>query len=266
MNLFTKALQKHNPLKVIGVINAYLAKMAEKEGAAALYLSGAGVANYAWALPDVGLTTLEQVAEEVTRIRSSSSLPLLVDIDTGWDKVKEAVHTLHKAGASAIHIEDQIFDKKCGHLPGKRVVPIEAMCERLHEARYQNLFLVARTDAYETEGIEGVIARAKAYEAAGADMIFADALPHLDDFKTLHKNIGLPLLINQTEFGVTPLYAFAELKKAKVDAILYPLSLARAMMAAAKVVLKEILTKGDVKEVLTQMQPRKELYDTLDYR
>lgn len=266
MNLFAQELKNHKPLKVIGVINAYVAKMAEREGAKALYVSGAGVANYAWAVPDIGLTTLEQVIEEVRRIRSASTLPILVDIDTGWGKIKEAMSFLEKVGASAVHLEDQVADKKCGHLSGKRVVSIEEMVQRVHEAKQSTLFLIARTDAYETEGLEGVARRAQAYEEAGADMIFADALPCLDDFMHLQKVVKLPLLINQTEFGVTPLYPFAEIQRAHLAAVLYPLSLARGMMATSKRILKEILQQGDVQKVLPLMQPRKELYDYLDYR
>lgn len=266
MNLFAQALQNHKPLKVIGVINAFVAKMAQKEGANAIYVSGAGVANYTWGLPDVGLTTLEQVADEVRKIRSASSLPILVDIDTGWGRIQEAMALLEQVGASAVHLEDQVVNKKCGHLPGKRVVPLEEMLTRLRQAKLGKLFLVARTDAYETEGLEGVIKRAQAYEKVGADMIFADALPSLDDFIRLQQTIKLPLLINQTEFGVTPLYPFNAIKTAHLAAVLYPVSLARGMMASSKKILQEILQHGDVNQVLPLMQPRKELYDYLDYR
>ena len=264
MESFAQALSSHKPLKIIGVINAYVAKMAEANDAPALYISGAGVANYAWGLPDQGVTTLENVAEEVKRIRSASRLPLLVDMDTGWERIEEAVRTLTAAGASAIHIEDQIPQKRCGHLSGKEVVSIEEMVVRLKAAKFKGLFLVARTDAYEKEGLEGVIKRAQAYEKAGAEMLFADALPSLEDFIRLKKSISLPVLINQTEFGVTPLYPFEKIKDARLDAVLYPLSLARGMMGEALRILKEIVQKGDVTSSLPRMQPRKELYEYLD--
>lgn len=250
-------------LQIIGVINAYAAKMAEQEGAKALYVSGAGVANYAWGLPDEGLTTLEQVAEEVRRIRSVTKLPLLVDVDTGWDSIKETMEVMAQAGASAVHLEDQIPKKKCGHLSGKEVVSIDEMLSRLKQAKHKKLFLVARTDAFEKEGLKGVIKRAKAYEKGGADMIFADALPRLEDFIALQSQVSIPLLINQTEFGVTPLYSLQELKKSEIAAVLYPLSLARGMMKGALTILRDILQKGDVTSSLSTMQTRKELYGYL---
>lgn len=272
MNTFQAALQQNHPLKIIGVINAYVAMMAEKRGVQALYLSGAGVANYSFGLPDLGITSLNDVVEEVRRIRGATSLPLLVDIDTGWGGdlvIERAIRELIRAGASAIHIEDQVAEKRCGHRAGKQVVDYQEMVLRLEAVikgrGNDKLFIVARTDSFETEGLEGVIRRAQAYEKAGAEMIFADALPTLDDFITLKKNLRIPVLINQTEFGVTPLFSYDQLKISGIEAILYPLSLARGMMGEALRILETIVQKGTIEERLHAMQPRQELYQFLDY-
>lgn len=254
------------PIKIIGVINPYVAMMADQLGAKALYISGAAVANYEWGLPDLALTTLDEVADVVFRVRSKTRLPILVDIDTGWGSplmIERSIKYLMQAGASAIHIEDQVLEKRCGHRSGKRVVPIDEMQERLDAAitaRSDAPFLIgARSDAYETEGLKGVIERAKAYSKA--DFFFPDALPDLKDFIAVKKETTLPVLINQTEFGKTPLYPFEELKA--LDFVLYPLSAARAMNYQAKKVLESIIQKGRVQT--DEMQPRQELYHFLDY-
>lgn len=256
------------PTKYIGVVNPYTAMMAEQLGAKALYVSGAAVANYEWGLPDLGLTTLDEVAHVVFRIRSVTQLPILVDIDTGWGNelmIERVIKFMIQSGATAIHIEDQIAAKRCGHRDNKKVVSIEEMQARLDaalSARGNNKLLIgARTDAYEQEGMEGVIKRGLAYKKA--DFLFPDALPTLNDFITLKKEVELPVLINQTEFGKTPLYSWNELKA--LDFILYPLSVARGMNYQAKKVLESLIRKGEIGTLLKEMQPRSELYQFLDY-
>lgn len=256
------------PLKIIGVINPYIAMMAEEMGAQALYVSGAAIANYEWGLPDLALTTLDEVADVVFRIRSKTKLPLLVDIDTGWGSplmIERAIKYLIQAGASAVHIEDQVFEKRCGHRSGKSVVSIPEMLERIEAAigaKGSNAFLIgARSDAYEKEGLKGVIERAKAYSKA--DFFFPDALPDLKDFIAIKNASSMPILINQTEFGKTPLYSFSELKG--LDYVLYPLSVVRGMNFQAKAVIESILREGSVERELDKMQTREELYHFLDY-
>lgn len=256
------------PLKIIGVINPFVAMMAEELGAKALYVSGAAVANYEWGLSDLGLTTLDEVANVVFRIRTVTSLPILVDIDTGWGNelmIERVIRFMIQSGASAIHIEDQVQAKRCGHREGKKVVSIQEMQSRLEaaiEARREHPLLIgARTDAFESEGLKGVITRAKAYKKA--DFIFPDALPSLSDFLTLKKKTGLKILINQTEFGKTPLYPWKKLKP--LDYVLYPVSLARGMNFQAKKILERVIEKGEVGDLVQEMQPRSELYKFLDY-
>lgn len=256
------------PIKIIGVINPYVAMMADQLGAQALYISGAAVANYEWGLPDLALTTLDEVANVVFRIRSKTKLPLLVDMDTGWGSplmIERSIKYLIQAGASAVHIEDQVFEKRCGHRSGKAVVSILEMQERIDaaiSARENTPFLIgARSDAYEIEGLKGVIERAKAY--SNADFFFPDALPDIKDFIAVKEAANLPVLINQTEFGKTPLYSWEELQS--LDFVLYPLSVARGMNYQAKAVLNSIINKGSVKEEIEHMQSRKELYQFLDY-
>ncbi|MCE5318459.1 MAG: methylisocitrate lyase [Parachlamydia sp.] len=269
---FRKAIEEERPLQVIGTINAYVALMAESIGYRALYLSGAGVANSSYGWPDVGITTLDNVLEEARRITGVVEVPLLVDVDTGWGGPYMMVRTVKamiRSGVAAIHIEDQAFEKRCGHLPGKHLVTKEAMTDRLKaavDARTDASFvLMARTDAFAQEGLEGVIERGIAYQQAGADMLFAEAIDNLEHYRAIKKAVGLPLLANMTEFGVTPLKKKEELGEAGVDLVLYPLSVNRAMNFAGLDALKEIREQGNQKELIHRMQSRKELYEFLNY-
>lgn len=271
---FRKALKHHKPLQIVGTINAYVAIMAQKTGYHALYLSGAGVANSSYGLPDLGVTTLDNALEDVRRITAATDLPLIVDIDTGWGSammVEKSIKSMVLAGAAGVHIEDQVFQKRCGHRDHKSLVSTEEMCARLqvaNETRKQwdpGFYLIARTDALANEGLKSVIQRGQAYRQAGADALFAEAFTSLEDYAVVKKAVELPLLANMTEFGKTPLYSRVELEKAGVDMILYPLSVNRAMNAAALKVLQEIYNKGSQKRVLDVMQTRQELYEFLNY-
>lgn len=264
------ALKGKKPLQIVGVINAYVALMAEKAGYRALYLSGAGVSNFCYAVPDVGMTSMDNVAEEVRRIKSASSLPLLVDIDIGWFHVSRSVKEIERAGANAIHIEDQTIEKKCGHLSGKTIVSIPEMADRIKAAvdgrKDRETIIVARTDAYAVEGLEKTIERSQKYLEAGADMLFPEALTSLEEFALFRKRIQAPVLANITEFGNTPLLTTEQLHQAGIEMILYPLSCARAMNQAAWKVLQTIRKQGTQKECLNQMQTREELYQFLQYQ
>ncbi|MEX1012391.1 MAG: methylisocitrate lyase [Waddliaceae bacterium] len=263
-NSFRLALKKEQPLQLLGVINPYIALMAEQMGYSALYLSGAGIANFSYGLPDIGITTLGNVIEDAMRIVSRVSLPLIVDIDTGWE-IEETIDSMVEIGVAGVHIEDQPKDKRCGHLPGKEVISIEEMTYRITLAKNPQLVLIARTDAYAIEGLEGVIKRGIAYKNAGAEVFFPEALPDLESFERVKKAVKLPILANITEFGKTPLYTLNDLKKSDVDIALYPLSCARAMNKAAETVMKEILEKGETAHLVNQMQTRSELYNYLNY-
>lgn len=269
---FKQALTAEFPLQIIGVINAYCAIMAEKTGFKALYLSGAGCANASYGLPDLGMTSLDNVLEDVRRITSVTTTPLLVDMDTGWGSelnVARSVSQLIKAGASAAHIEDQVFQKRCGHLDGKKIVEIPEMVARIQAAisgkNNLDFYLIARTDAMASEGLSGAIKRAQAYLEAGADAIFAEAFYTLDDYKKFAQEIKAPILANITEFGKTPLFTVEELKSADVKMVLYPLSAFRAMNQAALNVYQAVRHTGTQQSVVDQMQDRKTLYDFLDY-
>jgi methylisocitrate lyase len=266
------ALAVERPLQIIGVSNAYVGMMAEQMGFRALYLSGAGVANACYGLPDLGMTTLTEVTEEVRRIASATALPLLVDADTGWGhalNIRRCVQQLSKAGAAGIQIEDQVAAKRCGHRPGKAVVSTQEMVARIKaavDARYsEQVWIVARTDAFAMEGLEATVARAQAYQAAGADAIFAEALTTLKDYQVFTQCLKIPVLANLTEFGKTPLFTRTELASVDVALLLYPLSAWRAMNKAAWNVLQAIRTEGSQQNVLTSMQTRDELYATLNY-
>lgn len=272
--LFRKALKQHFPLQIVGVINPYAALMAQDVGFKALYLSGAGVANSSYGLPDIGLTTLDDVLEDASRITQSVKLPLLVDIDTGWGNalmVERTIKAFMRAKVAAVHIEDQISNKRCGHLDNKQLISKEEMTEKIqaaHQVRLQedpSFYLIARTDALAIEGLEGVIERGLQYKKAGADALFAEAFKNLNDYQTVKKAVGLPLLANMTEFGKTPLFTLDEFKDVGVDMILYPLSANRAMNKAALDVFKEIYTKGTQKKLIDRMQTRDELYQFLNY-
>jgi methylisocitrate lyase len=266
------AVAEEKPLQVVGAINAYAAVMAERVGFRALYLSGAGVANACHALPDLGITTLVDVLEEVRRITSAVGLPLLVDVDTGWGSaymIGRTVRELIRSGAAAMHIEDQVAAKRCGQRPGKRLVSAGEMVDRIKaavDARTDSDFVVmARTDAFAVEGLDAAIERACRYKEAGADMLFPEALKDLGQYRKFAEATKVPVLANITEFGVTPLFTVEELAEAGVSLVLYPLSAFRAMNAAALHVFKTIRHKGTQREMLDQMQTREELYDFLDY-
>ena len=266
------AVAEEKPLQVVGAINAYAAIMAEKVGFRALYLSGAGVANASFGLPDLGMTSLGDVLEDVRRITSASTLPLLVDIDTGFGgalMIGRTIREMTRAGAAGVHIEDQVVAKRCGHRPGKAVVGVEEMTDRIKAAvdsRTDPDFVVmARTDAVAVEGLQSAIERACRYREAGADMIFPEALSGLDQYREFAEAVGVPILANMTEFGVTPLFTLGELAEAKVGLVLYPLSAFRAMSAAALRVFRAIKDEGTQQGVLDSMQSRAELYDFLGY-
>lgn len=269
---FKQAIAEECPLQIVGTINAYAAIMAKNCGFRSIYLSGAGVANADFGIPDIGLTTLENVAEEAHKITHAVDLPLLVDIDTGWgdsDMIANAIRTIEKVGAAAVHIEDQPFEKKCGHLPNKRVIAKQQMVERIQaavEAKKDPEFVImARTDAFAAEGLEKTLDRCLAYEAAGADMHFIEALTSLEEYRQFSETLKRPILANMTEFGKTPLFTKEELASAGVGMILYPLSAWRAMNLAALKVYKTIRTEGTQKELLSEMQTREELYGFLGY-
>jgi methylisocitrate lyase len=269
---FRKALATELPLQIPGVLNPYAALMAQEAGFKALYLSGAGISNISYGLPDLGMTTLDNVLEDLRRILDAVDLPLLVDIDTGWGNafmIARAIKEIEKAGAAAVHIEDQVFTKRCGHRMGKQLVPAEEMTERIKSAveakKDKDFIIMARVDAYANEGLERTIERAVAYRDAGADMIFPEAMETLEHYRQLREAVGIPILANLTEFGRTPLYTREELADAGVDMALYPLSASRAMQKAAMEVYKEIRSKGTQKGLIHTMQTREELYRFLNY-
>jgi len=271
-NRFFEALNLEKPLQMVGTINAYTAIMAQRVGFHAIYLSGAGVANSSYGFPDLGLTTLENVLEDASRITSAVNLPLLVDIDTGWGSsimIERAIKELLYVGVAGVHIEDQVSTKKCGHLAGKQIAPKEEMVDRISaavEAKGDNSFVImARTDAFAAEGLDGAIERALAYKDAGADMLFPEAMTELEHYRTIRNAVEIPILANLTEFGKTPLFTLKELKDSEVDIALYRLSANRAMNKAALDVFKEIRQHGTQKGCLDQMQTREELYDFLEY-
>jgi methylisocitrate lyase len=269
---FRKAIEQEVPLQVVGVVNAYCALLAGRAGFRALYLSGAGVANASFGLPDLGITTLNDVCEDVRRVSGVTSLPLLVDADTGWGSafnIARTIRDLSRAGAAGCHIEDQELAKRCGHRPNKAIVPSGEMVDRIKaavDARSEDAFVVmARTDAVASEGLQAGIDRACAYVAAGADMIFAEALHTLEDYRRFTKNVSAPVLANITEFGKTPLFSVEELREVGVRLVLYPLSAFRAMSAAAMRVYAIIRSEGTQRALIEQMQTRTELYDVLNY-
>jgi methylisocitrate lyase len=267
---FRSALAAEQPLQIAGTINAYAALQAKAAGFQAIYLSGAGVANHSYGIPDIGETTLADVLVDVQRITRSVNLPLLVDIDTGWDDPAMAVRELSAAGVAAVHMEDQVSAKLCGHLPGKQLVSTKEMISRLQSAlsgKTDPAFVImARTDAATVEGVGAAIARARAYVTAGADMIFAEALHTLDDYRAFTTAVKVPVLANITEFGQTPYFSIGELRHADVAMVLYPLSASRAAAAAAQNIYQTIRQHGTQKSVVDKMQTRADLYRTLDYK
>ena len=266
---FREALQAEKPLQIAGAINAYAALLAQRAGFRALYLSGAGVANHSYGLPDTGKTELADVLIDARRITQRVDLPLLVDIDTGWGDPARAVREMAAAGVAAVHIEDQVPAKVCGHLPGKHLVPTAEMAARVRAAAAgrpdRDFVVMARTDAAANEGVPAAIARAQAYVAAGADMIFAEALRSLDDFRAFTAAVKVPVLANLTEFGQTPYFTIDELRATGVALVLYPLSASRAAAAASREVYAAIRKDGTQKNVTGKMQTRADLYDILGY-
>jgi methylisocitrate lyase len=273
---FRSAVQQEHPLQVIGAINAYTARMAQATGFRALYLSGGGVAANSLGMPDLGISTMEDVLVDVRRITEVTNLPLLVDIDTGWGSafnIARTIRSMQRAGAAAVHMEDQVGSKRCGHRPGKELVPAAEMVDRIKaavDARTDPEFVImARTDALAGEGIEAALDRVAAYVAAGADMIFAEAVTDLamyPRFKQASGVPGVPILANITEFGQTPLYTAKELGAAGVDIVLYCCAAYRAMNAAALKVYHAIRNEGTQSSVVNLMQTRAELYEFLGYQ
>ncbi|MGH8177271.1 MAG: methylisocitrate lyase [Steroidobacter sp.] len=266
------AVEQERPLQVVGAINAYSALLAQRAGFRASYLSGAGVANASFGLPDLGVTSLNDVCEDVRRISSATDLPLLVDADTGWGaafNISRTTSELIRAGAAGMHLEDQVQAKRCGHRPGKALVPAGEMVDRIKAAvdgRHDAPFVImARTDAHAVEGQGAAIERAQRYVEAGADMIFAEALATLDEFRQFTSVVRVPVLANITEFGKTPLFTVQELASVGVGLVLYPLSAFRAMSRAAEAVYGAIRGEGTQKSAIDRMQTRAELYDVLGY-
>lgn len=270
---FKTLVAERAPLQVFGAINAYAALLVEAANGQAIYLSGAGVANASYGLPDLGMTGLSDVLEDVRRITEASSLPLLVDIDTGWGhafNIARSVKLMERSNVAAIHIEDQIAAKRCGHRPNKAIVTMEEMGDRIKaavDARTDPDFVImARTDAYAVEGIQSAISRAAYCVELGADMVFPEALTTLDDYRSFTKSVHVPVLANITEFGKTPMFTRDELKKTGVGLVLYPLSAFRAMSWAAFNVYRTIIQEGTQETLLDSMQTRNALYDVLNYR
>jgi methylisocitrate lyase len=269
---FRAALKAEKPLQIIGAINAYHAMLATQSGFKALYLSGGGVAAGSLGLPDLGISTLEDVLIDVRRITDAVDTPLLVDIDTGWGgafNIARSVKSIAKAGAAAVHIEDQVSAKRCGHRPNKAIVSLEEMVDRVKAAvdakPYDDFVVMARTDALAVEGLQSAIDRACACAEAGADMIFPEAITELSMYKQFAAAVKVPVLANITEFGSTPLFTVDELRTADVSMVLYPLSAFRAMNQAALTVYQAVKNDGTQKNVVDMMQTRMDLYDHLGY-
>ncbi|MGC2063545.1 MAG: methylisocitrate lyase [Thermodesulfovibrionales bacterium] len=269
---FRKAMQEEKPLQVVGAVNAYAARLAERTGFRALYLSGGGVAASSLGVPDLGISTMDDVLTDLRRITDITELPVLVDIDTGWGgafNIARTVKSMIRFGAAAVHIEDQVQAKRCGHRPGKAIVSRDEMVDRIKAAvdakTDPDFVIMARTDALAVEGLDAAIDRASACVAAGADMIFPEAMTDLAMFKKFAQAVKVPILANITEFGSTPLYTTEELRSAEVSVVLYPLSAFRAMSKAALSVYGAIRNEGTQKNVMDLMQSRSELYEYLDY-
>ena len=269
---FRKALEENNPLQVVGAINAYCAMLAEDSGHKAIYLSGGGVANASYGLPDLGITSLNDVIHDVERICNATDLPLLVDIDTGWGgafNIARTIKNMERAGAAAVHIEDQVSQKRCGHRPNKAIVSKSEMADRVKaaaDAKTDSDFVImARTDALAVEGMDSAIERAVACVEAGADAIFPEAILKLDQYRQFVEAVKVPVLANITEFGATPLFNCEELAENGVAMVLYPLSAFRAMSKAALDVYQTIAINGDQKACIDNMQSRAQLYEVLGY-
>ncbi len=269
---FRRALVEEKPLQVMGTVNAYAAMMATQVGYRAIYMSGAGVANYSYGLPDLGITSLEDVLIDARRITAAVDTPLLVDIDTGWGgafNIARTIREMIRAGVAAVHLEDQVALKRCGHRPNKEIVAVDEMVDRVKAAvdakTDTDFVLMARTDALQKEGLQGVIDRACAYVEAGADAIFAEAMTDLSMYQQVCDAVSVPVLANITEFGSTPYYTTQQLGEQGVAMVLYPLSATRAMQKAALQVFREIRQQGTQEGVLNTMQQRQELYEFLGY-
>ncbi|MEO0423899.1 MAG: methylisocitrate lyase [Pseudomonadota bacterium] len=270
---FRAALEAERPLQIVGAINAYCALLAERAGYRAIYLSGAGVANASFGLPDLGVTTLDDVAEDARRITAATDVPLLVDVDTGWGgafSIARMMRELHRAGVAAMHIEDQVGQKRCGHRPNKALVSTEEMVDRIKaavDARIDESFVImARTDALAVEGMEPMLERIAAYAEAGADAIFAEAMTEIGHYRRVTEKVPVPVLANLTEFGMTPLYTREQLAEVGVAMALYPLSAFRAMSKAAENVYASLREAGvQQPAIVDTMQTRAELYEVLDY-
>ncbi|MDA0279223.1 MAG: methylisocitrate lyase [Proteobacteria bacterium] len=269
---FRKGLAENHPLQIVGAINAYCAMLAEDSGHKALYLSGAGVANASYGLPDLGITSLNDVIHDVERICGATDLPLLVDIDTGWGgafNIARSIKAMERAGAAAVHIEDQVSQKRCGHRPNKAIVSQVEMVDRIKaavDAKSDSDFVImARTDALAVEGMESAVERAVACVEAGADAIFPEAILELDQYRQFAEAVKVPVLANITEFGATPLFNCEELAQNGVSMVLYPLSAFRAMSKAALDVYQNIAINGDQKACVDKMQTRDQLYEVLGY-
>ena len=269
---FRHALNTNKPLQILGTINAYTALMATKIGHQAIYISGGACANASYGLPDLGMTSMNDVLEDARRITAVVDTPLLIDIDTGWGGAFNIARTIKesiRAGVAAVHMEDQVAQKRCGHRPNKEIVSLEEMVDRIKAAvdarTDDNFFIMARTDSYAIEGLQASIDRASAYLEAGADGIFAEAMASLDEYQAYDNALKAPLLANMTEFGMSPLFDKQELAASGVDMVLYPLTATRAMNKAAEMVYQDVLDKGHQKDMVEHMQTRMELYDYLNY-
>ncbi len=269
---FRALLQSEKPLQIVGAINAICAMQAARAGFRAIYLSGAGVANASHGLPDLGITSLNDVVDDAARITAACSLPLLVDIDTGWGTdltIQRAIRELERIGVAAVHMEDQVAAKRCGHRPGKELVDTDEMQARVHAAAASrnnpDFIIMARTDAISVEGVDAAIRRAKAYVAAGANMIFAEAVETLNDFRRFSSEVNVPILANLTEFGRTPAFTLDQLNEVGVQMALYPLTAFRAMNAAARSTYEAIRKNGSQQSILNTLQTRDELYEVLNY-
>lgn len=270
---FRQAMEKEKPLQLVGVINAYAALLAKSVGFQALYLSGASIANISFGVPDIGITTFKDVFEEAKRILSAVDMPLIVDLDTGFcdeQSLKKTIQSLEILGVAGIHLEDQIKDKKCGHLPKKQLISKDEMSAKIEMAsnarKDKNFVIIARSDALHVEGIDQTLERALLYKKAGADMFFLEAAEKIDEYQYFKKQLQIPILANLTEFGKTPLFTLEELQKADVDIALYPLSASRAMQQAALLVYQDIRKNGSQKNSIQKMQTREELYHFLNYK
>jgi methylisocitrate lyase len=269
---FRQALADTQPLQIVGTVNAYTAMMASQIGHKAIYISGGACANASYGLPDLGMTSLNDVLEDARRITSAVDTPLLVDIDTGWGgafNIARTIKAMESAGVAAVHIEDQVAQKRCGHRPNKEIVSEQEMVDRIKAAvdakTNDDFFIMARTDAYAIDGLNAAIDRAAACVEAGADGVFAEAMANLDEYTAFKDRINAPLLANMTEFGMSPLFDTTELAKSGVGMVLYPLTATRAMHKAAEMVYKDVLDKGHQKDMVEHMQTRMELYDYLNY-